>query len=65
MQLNKMSILVVDDSPDVHYQFKVFLQSEVLENLYFADSATAAYEIWGINEGGQPNVFIDLILMDI
>jgi len=64
MQVEKMGILVVDDSLDVHNQLKVFLRSNGLENIIFADSAAAAFEILGIDEG-QLNVSIDLILMDI
>lgn len=65
MQYEKMGILVVDDSHDVHNIVRVFLQPGGIENLHFADSAAAAYDILGIIEGGQPNLFIDLILMDI
>ena len=36
-----------------------------LENFYFADSAEAAYKILGITDDGNPNLSIDLILMDI
>ena len=65
MQYEKMGILVVDDSHDVHNIVRVFLQPKGIENLHFADSAAAAYDILGILEGGQPNLCIDLILMDI
>ena len=65
MQFEKMDILVVDDSHNMHDQLKVFLRPEGLNNLHFADSATVAYEILGITEGGHPNLSIDLILMDI
>jgi CheY-like chemotaxis protein len=65
MQYEEKGILVVDDSHDVHNQIRFFLQPGGLENLHFADSAAVAYDILGINEGGQPNLFIDLILMDI
>ena len=65
MRYEKMSILVVDDSHDVHNIVRVFLQPGGMKNLHFADSAAAAYDILGIIEGGQPNLFIDLILMDI
>jgi CheY-like chemotaxis protein len=65
MESEKMSVLVVDDSHDVHNIIKVFLRVAGLETLHFADSASTAYEILGITEGGRPNLSIDLILMDI
>lgn len=67
MQFEKISILIVDDSHDVHNQLKVFLRTVSVEDLYFADSAATAYDILGITDGagGQPNRSIDLILMDI
>lgn len=65
MEYEKMSILVVDDSHDVHNQIKVFLRYAGLKNLHFADSAATAYEILGIAGEGPPNSAIDLILMDI
>jgi len=65
MQFEKMSILVVDDSHDVHNQIKVFLRTESLADLHFADSVSAAYGILGIAEGGRLNLSVDLILMDI
>jgi DNA-binding response OmpR family regulator len=64
VKFEKMGILAVDDSYDVHNQLKVFLRSDGLENLHFADSAATAYEILGVDEG-QLNLSIDLILMDI
>lgn len=63
--LDTMSILVVDDSSDVHNQLKIFLRSGRMENIQFADSAATAYELLGLAKEGRPNLSIDLILMDI
>jgi DNA-binding response OmpR family regulator len=60
-----MAVLVVDDSHDVHNQLQVFLRSGGVENLHFADSVAAAYQLLGLVPGGRPNLAIDLILMDI
>ena len=65
MKSDKMDVLVVDDSHDVHNQIKVFLRNAGLGNLHFADSAVSAYEILGITGESGPNLTIDLILMDI
>lgn len=65
MNYEKMGILIVDDSSDVHNQLKVFLGKAGLKNLYFADSASAAYGILGLQEGMELNISVDLILMDI
>lgn len=65
MQLEEMSILVVDDFDDIHGQLKIFLESANLKNLYFAHSISEACEILGLGEGMAPNCSIDLILMDI
>ncbi|MCP4746251.1 MAG: response regulator [Desulfobacteraceae bacterium] len=65
MQIEKMHILVVDDCHDVHYQLNGFLRSAGLKNLHFADSVEMTYEILGLTDGGQLNLRINLILMDI
>lgn len=66
MIVEAMSILVVDDSPDVHNQLKVFLCSEGMEHLHFADSVASAYALLGIGEEGESRKeSVDLILMDI
>lgn len=64
-QLEAMSILVVDDSLDVHNQLNIFLRSGGVTNLHFVDSGAAAFELLGLTDGVQPNLSIDLILMDI
>ena len=65
MPFATMGVLVVDDSRDVHNQLKVFLRAGGVENLHFADSVAAAYEMLGLTPEGTPNRAIDLILMDI
>lgn len=65
MEFNTMCVLLVDDSHDVHNQLKIFLRYGGVENLLFADSTAAAYDLLGLVEGGRPNLSIDLILMDI
>lgn len=65
MPFTNMVVLVVDDSRDVHNQLRIFLPAGGVTNLHFADSATAAYELLGLNDGEQPRLPVDLILMDI
>lgn len=64
MRFDTMSILVVDDSLDVHTQLKIFLRPTAA-TLHCADSVAAAFEYLGLAKGGQVNEAIDLILMDI
>lgn len=64
MQFKTMTVLVIDDSRDVHTQVQIFLRSTVA-TIHSADSVATAYALLGLEEGGRPNAAIDLILMDI
>ena len=60
-----MSILIVDDSPDVHFQLKFFLNSNGYQKLTFAQSASEAYACLEIVKQEPAGNKFDLILMDI
>ncbi len=60
-----MGILVVDDSPDVHFQLKVFLNSSGYQKLTFAKSASEAYTALEIDSPEPNHRKFDLVLMDI
>lgn len=60
-----MGILIVDDSPDVHFQLKVFLNSSGYQKLTFAKSASEAYACLEIDSPEPNHKKFDLILMDI
>ncbi len=44
-----MGILIADDSPDVHFQLKVFLHASGYQKLTFAKSASEAYTVLEID----------------
>lgn len=60
-----MGILIVDDSPDVHFQLKVFLNSSGYQKLTFAKSASEAFAFLEIDKPDPNHRKFDLILMDI
>ena len=60
-----MGILIVDDSPDVHFQLKVFLNSSGYQKLTFANSATEAFASLEIDNPEPNHRKFDLILLDI
>lgn len=60
-----MSILIVDDSIQIHNQLGFYLKSNGYQDLLFAGSAHEAYKHLGLDAPSVPPGTIDLILMDI
>jgi diguanylate cyclase (GGDEF)-like protein len=60
-----MSILIIDDDESIRFLLRNLLENEGYTNVYFADSASAAFALLGI-EGENPNPLEpNLIILDI
>ena len=60
-----MSILIVDDTPEIRSMLSVILESAGYQDLLFAASAAEAFERLGMNGAGASPVDVDVVLMDI
>ncbi|MBF0344991.1 MAG: diguanylate cyclase [Nitrospirae bacterium] len=62
-----MSILIVDDSPDILNLLKVFLKSAGYNDIILAESAQQAFQFIGLEDGCHTHAApdVELILMDI
>ena len=60
-----MSILIVDDTPEIRSMLSVILESAGYQDLLFAASAAEAFERLGMNGSGASPVDVDVVLMDI
>ncbi len=64
MSRNK-SILIVDDSDDIHGLLGSILEKEGFESIHHARSGEEAISLLGINDSGNRYLDVDIILMDI
>ena len=60
-----MSILIVDDTPEIRNMLSVILESAGYQDLLFAASAAEAFERLGMNSSGVSPMDVDVVLMDI
>lgn len=60
-----MSILIVEDSPHIHTQLKLFLKSSGYHELVCVDSAREAFNYLNLEGSEETSRVVDLILMDI
>jgi len=60
-----VSILIVDDTPEIRSMLSVILESAGYQDLLFAASAAEAFERLGMNGAGASPVDVDVVLMDI
>ena len=61
----RVSILIVDDTPEIRSMLSVILESAGYQDLLFAASAAEAFERLGMNGAGASPVDVDVVLMDI
>ncbi len=60
-----MSVLIVDDTPEIRDMLSVILESAGYQDLLFAESAAEAFERLGMGGSGAPSVDVDVVLMDV
>ena len=60
-----MSILIVDDSPEVRSILQMILESEGYQPLLIAESAHKAFQYLGLDNPDRPPTEVGLVLMDI
>lgn len=60
-----MSILIVDDTPEVRSMLSVILESAGYQDILLAESAAEAFERLGMSGSGASPVDVDLVLMDV
>lgn len=60
-----MKILIVDDSRHVRTQLKLLLKSADYTDLLFAETASEAFGLLGVDSPDEGNCTVDLILLDI
>jgi len=65
MVSGKKSILIVDDSQDIHDLLGSILKNEGFESIHHASSGEEAIRLLGINDPDNNNLDVDIILMDI
>lgn len=60
-----MSVLIVDDTPEIRSMLGVILESAGYQDLLFAESAAGAFERLGMSGSGALSVDVDAVLMDV
>ena len=60
-----MSILIVDDTPEVRSMLHVILESAGYQDILLAGTAAEAFERLGMGDSGASPVKIDAVLMDL
>lgn len=60
-----MSILIVDDTPEIRNMLSVILESAGYQDLLFAESAAEAFERLGMEDSGVSPVDVDVVLLDV
>ena len=60
-----MSILIVDDSPEVRSMLQIILESEGYQPLLIAESPREAFQYLGLDNPNSPPTEVELVLMDV
>lgn len=60
-----MSILIVDDLPEIRSLLQIILETEGYQPLLLAGSAREAFQCLGLDDPNSPPTEVELVLMDI
>lgn len=60
-----MSILIVDDSPEIRSVLQIILEAEGYQPLLITESAREAFHCLGLDNPNSPPTEVELVLMDI
>ena len=60
-----MSILIVDDLPEIRSVLQIILEAEGYQPLLIAESAREAFQCLGLDNPNSPPTEVELVLMDI